>query len=166
MNYGHTERRSANEHYTFKTQHGIGQSQERILDAHFRREYQVIHVPRNYQRQGIDRWFLSDDGGTVTVEYKADYTAARTGNAFIETVSVDSRNVPGWAYSSQADVLVYFIPPTKIILSICFQHLREHLPQWLQQYPTRSIPNAGYNTIGLLVPLRKLEAIAFERTTL
>lgn len=34
--------------------------------------------------------------------------------------------------------------------------LRYRLPFWTQQYPIREIPNDGYHTHGLLVPLDEL----------
>lgn len=75
-----------------------GMAHEATLDSVFRRMgYTVEPVGMDAQRRGVDRLMVSP--GTrrvVRVEYKADSVASRTGNAFIETVSVDTANKPGW----------------------------------------------------------------------
>lgn len=108
------------------------------------------------QRQGIDRHFSLP----LTVEYKTDATAVRTHNAFIETVSVDTAGKRGWAYTSEADVLVYYIPGDELLYIVRFSRLRARLPHWLDLFPSRRIPNRGYHTVGLLVPLEELEECA------
>ena len=39
--------------------------------------------------------------------------------------------------------------------------LRAKLPAWERRYQQRSVPNDGYNTIGLIVPLAEFEQIAY-----
>ncbi|NJM66902.1 MAG: hypothetical protein HC851_15160 [Acaryochloris sp. RU_4_1] len=148
--------------YDFVKQFEIGTQHERTLDEFFRQYYWIKQATRQEQRQGIDRWFHAPDGSSIAVEYKADRTAGRTGNAFIETISVDARAIQGWAYASQADALVYYVPPRKTVWLICFVELRRYLAEWLQHYPIRQIPNEDYCTHGLLVPLLLLGNIAFE----
>jgi hypothetical protein len=143
----------------------VGQSYEQVLDKVFSSEYVIEAVTRVEQRQGIDRIFYSIDGGQVSVEYKADLKAARTGNAFIETVSVDTMSIPGWAYTSKADVLAYYIPALGLCHLIDFVDLRSHLKDWRTKYRTiRTKPelNDGYRTHGLLVPLTELATLSFE----
>ena len=100
------------------------------------------------------------DGAHYTVEYKSGLQTARTGNVFLETISVDSVNKPGWAYTSQADYLAYYIPPDGLVYIIRFEVLRSQLPRWERRYPVRRIANEGYHTQGLLVALREFEACA------
>jgi hypothetical protein len=38
--------------------------------------------------------------------------------------------------------------------------IRAWLPFWLQTYEVREVPNNGYHTHGLLVPLEELERCA------
>ena len=95
--------------YQFAAQLQQGESYEAQIDAFFRSKFnvQISAVDRTSQRRGIDRvWFDVNDDRTWTVEYKADSLAGKTGNAFIETISVDTEQRPGWAYSSQAQMLV------------------------------------------------------------
>ena len=96
------------------------------------------------------------------VEYKSDRTAERTGNAFVETVSVDTANKPGWAHSSQADWLMYLVPgQCEALYIIRMADLRQRLATWQATYQQRRIPNDGYHTVGLLVPLHEFETIAY-----
>lgn len=148
--------------YAFKEQLTKGEASEKKLDAIFSKDYIIMPVSMDMQRQGIDRLFTRREGGdTLKIEYKTDWTAGRTHNAFVETVSVDIANKPGWAHSSQADYLIYYVPGDELIYIIRFKDLRSILKQW-SNYPTRKIPNKGYNTVGLLVPLREFECIARE----
>jgi len=160
--------------YHFATQLSRGRRYEEQLDAFFAQRLPVEIQPATdaEQRQGIDRWFMArtsaGDGrprGRDAVEYKADTVAGRTGNAFIETVSVDrgpdSPPKPGWAMTSQARYLVYLVAgQEEAIYLIPFRRLRLCLPRWGREYPTGAAPNEGYTTKGLLVPLHELERIA------
>lgn len=145
--------------YQFDRQLAQGAEGEAFLDEYFMAWFDIRRATPAEQRQGIDRWFTR---GTrrLAIEYKTDMTAARTGNAFVETTSVDTAGKPGWALSSQAHMLVYYIPPDGLIYAIWMARLRRSLPRWDLLYPTRAIPNQGYHTHGLLVPLHEFEQIA------
>src|SRR3990172_11868068 len=148
--------------YKFATQLDKGQKAEVYLDNFFtvNFDFAVTLATDEQQRQGIDRIFVKRHGrrAQFTVEYKTDWTAARTGNVFIETVSVDSLNKPGWAFASTADLLIYYVPGDNLIYVMFLSKLRRMLPRWQGQYPSAPpIPNKGYNTLGLLVPMHEFE---------
>ena len=120
-----------------------------------------------WQRRGVDAllYFGQRPYQTrSTVEFKADTTAATSGNAFIETVSVDTEGAPGWAAYSLAQYLVYFIPPTGAVYVVPLTSLRNALlRRWArdeERYPRRAIQNRGYKTHGVLVPLAELAELA------
>jgi hypothetical protein len=148
--------------YQFAAQLAQGETYEDQIDAFFRAKgAQISKVDRTTQRRGIDRvWYDPTDDRTWTVEYKADSLAGKTGNAFVETVSVDATGKPGWAYSSHASLLVYLVTDPQTIYVISMARLRRCLPRWSAAYPTRQAANDGYNTHGLLVPLHEFERIA------
>lgn len=148
--------------YSMTQQLAKGAGAEARLDRHFADRFQIEPATHNQQRQGIDRRFTHRESGIIyTVEYKTDWTAGRTGNAFVETVSVDRERTPGWAYSSQAEWLVYFVPKRLTIYRIAFTDLRARLPLWLATCkPAPPIPNHGYHTLGILVPLCEFAQVA------
>lgn len=144
--------------YSFDAKLAEGQHYEAVLDAFFRRRgATVLEATRAEQRRGIDRWI---DGEAV--EYKADRTASRTGNCFIETVSVDTANKPGWAYTSEADWLFYFLPESELLYIVWMRSLRWELVGWEKSCRTVKVPNDGYHTHGLLVPQSWIEGLAKE----
>lgn len=150
--------------YSFRPSLERGERAEEWLDGYFARRFVVTNPQR--QRDGIDRLFTPRDGrAPFTVEYKTDWTAVRTHNVFVETVSVDREGIPGWAITSLADRLVYYLPePESLIYVIGFEQLRAALPGWWARYETRHIPNHGvrgdYHTVGLLVPQDEFERVA------
>jgi len=145
--------------YDFNRQLGFGQHGENFLDAFLADDYAIVDPQR--QRDGIDRQFTHRGTGvTFTVEIKTDRTAARTNNAFVETVSVDRAGKRGWAYTSQAAYLLYWIPGLDVLYVVQFDALRAELPRWIREFPERSIPNRDYHTIGVCVPLDEFERIA------
>ncbi|MEZ4614513.1 MAG: hypothetical protein R2867_03220 [Caldilineaceae bacterium] len=148
--------------YEMRKQLHKGEAAEAALDRHFADRFHVVAATRKQQRQGIDRIFTQRASGQIyTMEYKTDWTAARTGNAFVETISVDREGIPGWVYTSHAEWLVYFVPANFTIYLIAFADLRARLPHWLATYkPSPPIPNRGYNTHGILVPLAEFACIA------
>ena len=144
--------------YKFDEQLSKGQAAEKKLDSLFSDTYVIQEAEMKDQRRGIDRFFVSRKLNTaLSVEYKTDWRAAKTGNAFVETVSVDTQNKPGWAKSSQADYLVYYVPDDELVYVMKMKKMREHLNEWMSRYPERKIPNQGYSTIGVLVPLKEFE---------
>lgn len=147
--------------YNFQTQLATGEEAERRLDAWFAHWYAIEPATPAQQRAGIDRIFTRHDTGRAfKVEYKTDSRASATGNAFVETVSVDTTGKAGWAFTSQADILLYYVPVSEVIYVIQMATLRRHLSRWQRQYQARKIPNQGYCTHGLLVPLDEFERIA------
>lgn len=151
--------------YNFQEQLKRGECAERRLDKHFRNHgYKVTPATRQQQRQGIDRVFVtSPRRKRLLVEYKADWTAAETGNVFIETISVKRNGRQrrrGWAFTSKADWLIYFFPEDDLAYCISFVHLRDVLDKWIAKYPAHSIPNERYTTHGIVVPQMVLERLA------
>lgn len=122
-------------------------------------------VGMEQQRQGIDRILTTQDGRLVTLEYKTDYRAVKTGNAYIETVSVCKDGVVekrGWVHTTQAEWVLYFTPGTTegTVYALKPDRLREELDRWQDTYRTVTVQNKGYSGAGILVPLTQLKEIA------
>lgn len=145
--------------HNWETTLKAGEQGEAILDKYFEQWYWIVSVDSKGQRSGIDRIFTCKATGRVyTVEYKTDMRAAETGRAFIETVSVDNVEKPGWALTSRAQVLVYYVPPLLKAYLLSMFELKQRLPTWQKAYLMGTAKNEGYNTRGLLVPLTELES--------
>jgi DNA-binding transcriptional ArsR family regulator len=123
--------------YQFAAQLAQGETYEEQIDAFFRAKgAQISKVDRTTQRRGIDRvWYDPTDDRTWTVEYKADSLAGQTGNAFVEIISVDTEKRPGWAYSSQASLLIYLVTDPQTIYVISMARLRRCLPPLERRLP-------------------------------
>ena len=146
--------------YEFNQQFEQGSQGETSLDKHFSYWYFVLPVPMAMQRLGVDRVFIHVDTLKMRlIEYKTDARAAQTGNVFIETVSVDRDGKPGWIYTSHADWLFYYLPQMQVCHLLEFTVLRTQLDHWLKHYPLKVIPNKGYNTKGIIVPLKQFAAL-------
>jgi len=145
--------------YQMQVQLFKGEEAERQLDYHFADRFLIASATREEQRLGIDRHFIKrDTNRSYTIEYKTDWTAGRTGNAFIETVSVDTMNVLGWVYTSLAQWLIYYVPVRQQLFIVRLTALREHVEGWIELYgPEKAIPNDGYFTWGVPVPLDDFE---------
>lgn len=154
--------------YKFDIQHAIGTTGEARLDQIFRPFYLIQPASPEQQRQGIDRLVINRATGEHSfIEYKTDHRAGDTGNAFVETISVDTIGKPGWAYTSQARYLIYYIPDPETIYILPMAQIRYTIDRWRKLYPQRRIPNISarghrYHTIGTLVPLLEFERIAIQ----
>jgi hypothetical protein len=147
--------------YSFVTQKAIGETGEQALDERFASDYHIRPATLTEQVQGIDRVYTNRHTGDVTrVEYKTDHKAAETGNAFIETVSVDAAGKQGWAYTSQADYIFYYVPPLGRVYVVRLAVIRRELPRWEGLYSHAQARNDGYLTHGILVPLDEFSACA------
>lgn len=149
-----------------------GERGETFLDAFFGLFYEVLKVGRDEQRSGIDRRFntLWPEGDyiqdepmqLVPIEYKTDFRTQDTGNVFIETVSVDTADKAGWAYSSQSAYLVYYIPALWRIYIVRMAKLRYACQTWEWRYSTAKAHNSNYDTHGLKVPVEEFERIVLK----
>lgn len=150
-------------HFSFTTQLAKGEEAERFLDSCFTDRFEIRPVSRTGQRRGIDRIFKNEDTGKEErVEYKTDWRAHETHNAFIETVSVDTEQIRGWAWTTQADVIFYYVPVEELVYVLQPSVIRELLPRWEACYRTGKARNQTYFTHGILVPLDELEQCARE----
>ena len=118
-------------------------------------------MPANWSYRTCRRWLWLARSPTsrprrFAVEYKTDHLAARTGNAFIETISVDVEQKAGWAFTAQADLLLYYVPGLSQVYVLRTTALRARLPFWLLAHEVQQVSNRGYQTHGLLVPLAEL----------
>ena len=142
--------------YEFKTQLAKGQKYEEILDEHFTQWYKIKPVSLQFQRLGIDRVFTDENDIRITVEYKTDFRAEKTGNVFIELISVDKTQKPGWVQSSIAQLLVYYIPGRGII-TIPMMEIKKRIKEWMKKYNVIYCANKTYKSWGLVIPISEIE---------
>lgn len=151
--------------FKFNRQLRRGESWENMLDAMFSDEYTIEHASDAEQRRGLDRWYArlcSSKGRRYGVQYKADEKACETGNCFIETVSVDSAEKPGWVYTCEADFIFYFFPQLRLVYVLSPRQLRGAVELWKDIYPTKPAQNEGYQTLGVCVPVAEVEGCALS----
>ena len=146
--------------YDFDRQYAAGKRGEQRLDALLRPRGSLERASRTDERRGIDRFFTDDLGHRFALEYKTDYVAQRTHNAFLETVSVDTAQKPGWVYTCTADFLLYYVPGDELVYWLRPDDIRHFVAHLSRHRHPVSVPNRGYQTLGFPVPLRCLEARA------
>lgn len=148
--------------FDFQQQLKRGEAGEKTLDAYFGQRYQIRRATMAEQRRGIDRFFINPaNGRTWSLDYKTDTRAAQTGNVFIETKTHPDRDHSGWAYTSEAGWLFYYLPDIWTVYAVNQPYLRAKvLPIWAARYPLRSAKNKTYTTYGLIVPVAEFARCA------
>jgi hypothetical protein len=121
------------------------------LDAWVGEAYVIRPATVREQWRGIDRIATGADGLPISLDYKCDERASDTGNLFIETISNTRSGRPGWALTSQAAWLIYFVTPHTVFMFLMAE-LRACLPTWRRRFPEREARNEHYVTRGLCVP--------------
>ena len=141
--------------YDFTEQLNSGKKGEWVMDKYHAPFYRIDKVGRAVElAEGYDRIFTSRKEKRYRVEIKTDYLSQKYGNIIIETVSVDTHNIPGWALTSQCDVLIFYLWHLHEVLYYWMPVIKEQVPAWKLRYgETAIIPNDGYNTIGIKLPL-------------
>ena len=135
-----------------------GKQVEIWLDQFFRARGFIIEQTTAHQERVLylgDRMFSKDDK-TYYVEYKSGIQTFYTGNIFLETISVDTSNRPGWIYTCKADFIFYACLLNQKILVFRPDKLRAEidiLKSKFQEVKTGKGQNKGYNTYGVIVPL-------------
>lgn len=149
--------------YSFSEQLQAGKNAEHYLDRWLVRTHHLWPATDQEESIGIDRWarhLLS--GQRYSLQYKADQKALSTGNAFVETCSVRRNQcceVKGWAYTCTANWLLYWVVGGSLFF-VRPDLLAHQVTNWLNLHPLRRVPNDGYETEGLLIPLPEFERIA------
>lgn len=146
--------------HDFQTKLLEGERWELALDNFFSKWYTIQPVDRQGQRAGVDRLWTRPDGSVLRIEYKADSVCWRTGNVFLEVVSVDTSGKTGWVWSSQADLLVYLMPQVGKAFLVEMAALRWAMGEWSWKYPTKTADNGTYRTHGVCVPIWEFWGIA------
>lgn len=108
------------------------------------------------QRDGVDRVITTATGHIYRVEEKVrdkDYD-----DFFLEFWSVEERKERGWvAKDLGADFLAYVFEPSLRFYLLPFPLLRrawaKNGPGWVKTYGARRVPNRGYTTVGVPVPI-------------
>lgn len=153
--------------YSFDESLALGQSYEQALDVFLKPLFSLTPAISAMQKRGVDRVAVSrKTKKEYWLEYKADTVAGRTGNAFLETMSVQSEKAEklGWLYTSAADYIVYFVVDQAMLYWLSPAVLRRCLPEWQAQYKTKDTTTAqGWRTTGLIVPLEVLAEVAEYR---
>lgn len=147
--------------YNFNAQVKQGKKGEALLDEYYSEWCEITRANGDQERKGIDRFYVTYASGRHwSIQYKTDFMSQRTGNMFVETVSVDTTDTPGWAYTCTAKALIWLRYYEGEMLVIQPEALRHYLPEWKQKYRIVPVQNEDYRTIGVLVPLGVIRHIS------
>jgi hypothetical protein len=156
-----------NQMYDFQTQLSLGKQIESSLDEFFSRWYEISHVDLSDEiNRGIDRMFTNKKNGEIkSIEYKADFKAGSTRNAYVElsVISDSGRTKAGWATHTQADLILYTVirnNAIEVIYVIEPSVIQENLAVWQKAYRLVKCHNEGYHSSGVLVPLSEIAKVA------
>jgi len=148
--------------HIFRNSLEVGKMHEEELDRYFGEMFEITHVSKYLESHGIDRIYKSKMSGMIrTVEYKSDEMASKTGNVFIETVSVDNEDKPGWVFTSWAQVLFYYLPFDGIIYIANMDGIKNKVKKWKKNCEIRKVANDGYYTEGLLIPINEFREACY-----
>lgn len=155
--------------YDFEEQLRIGAEHAQVLDAHFESVgYEVEETNPELQRREIDRIFRFRETGEIwTVEYKACMKAHQTRNIFVETVSVLEKHIPGWAKTSWAQILVYYVVGWEMAYVAPMSTIKFRRDTWLRRYQQKDVVNRwsngnSYLSRGIPVPERVFRDICYK----
>ena len=121
--------------------------------------YTVEDVSGNSDYWALDIDFLitsPTSGATKSFEVKYDTRINKTGNLFLETESINSKqwNYGGWYNHTKADYLVYGDAVTEVFYVIPLLELKQRVAQ----LPPR-IAHCGAESTGLLISLNDIKDI-------
>ena len=153
--------------YCFYQRDAVGtRAQKRVMD--FLMQYpqtvtiQDVSADPIYRAKDVDFiWrykHLDDIVLDAGVEVKGDERMVSTGNFFLETVSNDNKNTPGWLLYSEACFLAYVSMPENLLYMMMMQELRKGVLDNRSNFREVSTSTQGaygnilYRTKGLLVP--------------
>jgi len=115
---------------------------------------------RRYLQKHIGDYMYDEEGVVRSLEIKSE-RENKYGNFFIETWSNLSRYTVGWAYSLNADGLLYYFAKEKALYAINYESLKEWCFKWgrIYDYPEKEqkIHDQPNDTWGRCVPIDVIE---------
>lgn len=159
--------------HSFQQSKVIGDLGEAQLAAHFSKKFKIEDVNMELQKLGWDRIFTHrKTGARASVEFKTDTQASKTGNIFIESWSNRESSKRGWAFTSTAQWLYYYLPDISTVYICELTRLKIAVPQWEKKHKivkprnkkkaTKKGPEEYYHSEGILVPVNEFEEICYE----
>jgi hypothetical protein len=145
----------------------LGKEGEEVLDEYLKQWYNIRQATLQEELKGkYDRWFKPKgkrDIPWIAVEYKTDRLTDKTGNVFIETYSSVEGNRYGWAWTTQAEKVIYYaLPDTLYIIDVAL--LRTAMGEWhRQRRRQRDVRNKGYTSRGYAIPVEEIVELIGER---
>ncbi len=144
--------------HDFRKQLAQGKKGEKELDEFFKKDYIIVPVELQDEKdKGIDRVFIDrKQADAFTVEYKTDFLTQYTNNIAVEIYSVlnNKTDKRGWAYTSKADYIFYYIFGKNEILVFEPKTMHEHLCDWERDYRHVFPNNGSYSSECVLVPVK------------
>jgi hypothetical protein len=147
--------------YSFVEQLEKGEAGEKVLDAYFEKWYEIKPASIDEQiHEKFDRWFRPkakrDTAVSFRVEYKTDDKTDKTGNIFVETMSMVEWGKYGWAWTSQADKVIYYALPDTVYILDTYE-LRDKLMLWHKmRRPKRKVKNTNWTSEGYLIKVEEI----------
>jgi len=155
--------------FTFKEQKKVGDSGESSLLNELLKygiEGEVVDQSIKENRTLGDVNFTNRKGVDLSVEVKNDET--KYTNIFLETVSVrrnGSEDTPGWIHTCSSNFFMYRfknkVEGRKPYYMFMTKKLREYFAsnesEFRRKYRERPVPNKGYTTLGIPVPIARME---------
>jgi hypothetical protein len=137
--------------YSFVEQLERGKAGEAVIKDYFSQWYKITDATLDQQKNEKIDFIFERNGVRTKVEVKTDDKTDKTGNLFIETMSMIEWGKYGWAWVTQAEkVLYYALPDTVYILDVA--QLRDMLQVWhKQRKPKRKVYNDHWTSEGYLI---------------
>ena len=130
-----------------------GQRAEARGELWLSRAHRVRSATAEEQRLGIDT-VLEDLG--LRLDWKVALSGQ--GGALVETVANVERLVPGWVYSSTAELIAFCDEAERFVVMVSRGLLERRAGGWLQRYGQRRQHTSRYSSVGILVPWHELAA--------
>ena len=119
------------------------------------------------QKQGVDKTLQMNDGSTILVEEKfrePKYWPNRLTDILLEYISIDTKDIPGWVYTSKSDYLVVLYKnPLEINESEVYVFPFKAIRKWVKTHNDEFMKckdivatNTNWRTISKEVPLEMI----------
>lgn len=143
--------------HDFRESLSVGEHAEKRLRMWLLKKYGIFTEPATVaqQRSGIDfemRDHFCDWIGFGEVKF--DVAAKKTGNVFVETTSNTTTGKDGWVFTSRSDCLFYVVDGVGIYQTTCKELVKMLDVVTAGNYKTGRARNNGYDSVGVLVPLK------------
>ena len=151
--------------FDFHEKRREGDKGEWLMNTYHTLWFDIVESGNDGRERGYDSIFTRfSDSTPFLVETKVCNRAHETGNLIVETMSKVEFDKLGWAITSEAEILLWYIWFWDEVIYFRMPDIKKRVNQWKERYGELALMKnkQGWTTRAIMVPLTVMRPLAID----